>query len=371
MHILVTADTIGGVWTYTRELVSGLVRRGVRVTLVSFGDIPSSARLRWLDVLPRVDFRPTAFKLEWMQDSEADMEASSEYLSQVVDEVRPDLLHLSQFYYGALPCDVPRLVVAHSDVLSWWSGVHQHPPAESAWLRWYRDVVGRGIACATAIAAPTRWMLDQIERHYGKPERGSLVYNGRTPTLFNPHVSKEDLIVSVGRLWDAGKNARLLLREDMPAPVHIVGVDRHPEWNESIFANDEIRSNVHLDPQQDEPELSQLFSRAAIYAATSRYEPFGLAPVEAALSRCAIVASDIPPFRELWDGAAVFFRNDDARDLRSKMECLVSDPGLRQRYANLAYAHARRRFSAARMIDHYLELYHTLLGATVVDEPAA
>src|ERR1051326_3324209 len=107
MHILVTADTLGGVWTYTRELVTGLVRRGVKVTLVSFGDIPSAAQTRWLDALPQVDFRPTAFKLEWMQDSEADMDASSQYLTQVIDDVKPDLLHFNQFYYGALPGDIP------------------------------------------------------------------------------------------------------------------------------------------------------------------------------------------------------------------------------------------------------------------------
>jgi glycogen synthase len=366
MHILVTADTLGGVWTYTRELVTGLVRRGVRVTLVSFGDIPSPAQAHWLDAFPQVDFRPTAFKLEWMQDSEADMEASAEYLLQVVDEVRPDLLHLSQFFYGAIPCDVPRLVVAHSDVLSWWSAVHQHPPAESAWLRWYRNVVGRGIACATAVTAPTRWMLDQIEHHYGKPERSSVVYNGRTPALFNPHMGKEDTIITVGRLWDVGKNARLLLRDDMPAPVHIVGADRHPELQGRAFELEEIRNNVHLDPQQDEMQLSQFLARASIYAATSRYEPFGLAPLEAALSRCAIVASDIPPFRELWGEAAVFFRSDDAADLRRTLEYLVCDPALRQRYANLAYHHARSKFSAARMIDQYLDLYHALLGESVV-----
>ena len=80
MHILVTADTLGGVWTYTRELVTGLVRRGDRVTLVSFGDIPTGAQTRWMDGLANLDYRPTAFKLEWMLDSEADMEASSQYL---------------------------------------------------------------------------------------------------------------------------------------------------------------------------------------------------------------------------------------------------------------------------------------------------
>jgi glycogen synthase len=368
MHILVTADTLGGVWTYARELVTGLARRGVRVTLVSFGDIPSAAQTRWLDALSQVDFRPTAFRLEWMQDSADDMEASSQYLCQVVEEVRPDLLHFNQFYYGALPCDVPRVVVAHSDVVSWWSAVHQHPPAESAWLRWYRESVGRGLACATTVVAPSRWMLEQVERHYSKPQRAAIIYNGRTPTLFNPHVSKQETIITVGRLWDSGKNAGLLLREEMPAPVHIIGVDRHPEFQSSAFSDQPIRSNVHLEPQQDERELAQLFSRAAIYVATSRYEPFGLAPVEAALSRCAIVASDIPPFRELWGASAVFFRNDDAADLKQTLEHLVRDPGLRRRYGNLAYNHARAKFSAARMIDDYVELYHASLPASVVTQ---
>src|ERR1039458_10647236 len=34
VHVLVTADSLSGSWTYTRELVFGLVTRGVRVTLV-------------------------------------------------------------------------------------------------------------------------------------------------------------------------------------------------------------------------------------------------------------------------------------------------------------------------------------------------
>src|SRR5262249_40439508 len=77
-----------------------------------------------------------------------------------------------------------------------------------------------------------------------------------------------------------------------------------------------IRPNVHLDPEQAEGQIVQTLGRSSIYAATSQYEPFGLAPLEAALSRCALVASDIPSFRELWDGAAVFFADNDAASLR-------------------------------------------------------
>ena len=216
MHILVTADTLGGVWTYTRELVTGLVLGRDRVTLVSFGDIPTDAQTRWMHNLPNLDYRPTAFKLEWMLDSEADMEASSQYLEAVIAESKPDLLHFSQYYYGALKCDVPRVVVAHSDVVSWWMAVHKKFPPQTDWLRWYRQVVARGLHAATTVVAPSRWMLDQIELLYGKLASSSVIHNGRTPTLFNPYISKQANIVTVGRLWDSGKNVSLLLRREMP-----------------------------------------------------------------------------------------------------------------------------------------------------------
>jgi glycosyltransferase involved in cell wall biosynthesis len=360
MHILVTADTLGGVWTYTRELVTGLVRGGDQVTLVSFGDIPTAAQMQWMEGLPNLDYRPTAFKLEWMLDSEADMDASAQYLEALIHESKPDLLHLSQFYYGALECDVPRIVVAHSDVVSWWLAVHRKSPPQTEWLRWYRKVVERGLKEATSVVAPSHWMMDQIELHYGRLASTSVIHNGRTPLLFNPYVTKQPNIVSVGRLWDSGKNVALLLRHEMPGPVRIVGSDRHPELQNHTFSAEAMRPNVQLDPEQEERQIVQTLARAGIYAATSQYEPFGLAPVEAALSRCAIVASDIPTFRELWDGAAIFFRNNDAESLFEALERLQRSPELRRDQGNLALRHARQRFTAERMVAGYKALYRRL-----------
>src|ERR1043166_7477899 len=348
MHILVTADTLGGVWTYTRELVTGLALGRDRVTLVSFGDIPTDAQTRWMQNLPNLDYRPTAFKLEWMLDSEADMEASSRDLEAVIAESKPDLLHFSQFYYGTLNCDVPRVVVAHSDVVSWSMAVHRKSPPETAWLRWYRQVVVRGLHAATTVVAPSRWMLDQIELHYGKLASASVIHNGRTQTLFNPHISKQENIVTVGRLWDSGKNVSLLLRREMSGTLRIVGCARAPAWRDRTFAMETVRPNVHLDPEQDERQIVQTLARAGIYAATSQYEPFGLAPVEAALSRCAIVASDIPSFCELLEGAAIFFRNNDPDSLAEVLESLLRDRELRLRQGNLALRHARQHFAADR-----------------------
>ena len=124
MHVLITSDTVGGVWTYTQELVSGLAARGHRVTLVSFGKMPGADQATWLRNLPNVDYRPTEYRLEWMEVAERDIEESRRYLEFLVREVQPDVLHFNQYCYRDIDVDVPRIVVAHSDVVSWWVAVH-------------------------------------------------------------------------------------------------------------------------------------------------------------------------------------------------------------------------------------------------------
>src|SRR5207302_9550827 len=124
MHILVTTDTVGSDWTYNCELVSWLVRRGHKITLISFGKIPSQAQAAWMHGLGDVEYRATGFRLEWMQDAERDIEESKAYLENVINEVKPDLLHFNQFAYGSLKVDIPLVVVADSDVVRWWVWVH-------------------------------------------------------------------------------------------------------------------------------------------------------------------------------------------------------------------------------------------------------
>jgi len=375
MHVLVTADTIGGVWTYARELVAGLVRRGHRVTLVSFGEIPTQTQTSWMDGLLGLDFRPTAFRLEWMQEAPEDIEASSEYVKAVIDEVRPDVLHLNQFCYGALHAGVPKIVVAHSDVVSWWAAVHHDEPPDSAWMRWYQTTVMAGLAAANVVVAPTRWMLETISKHYLVPQNGQVIYNGRSPNLFNPHITKEDLVLTVGRLWDGAKQASLLTETDHVIPVWIVGTEKHPDA--AIGGEAGLRAaaekQVFFQGQQSEAQLRYHFSRASIYAATSRYEPFGLAPLEAALSRCALIMNDIPSLREVWGESARYFQADDPRSLKSEIERLHYDRELRLTCANLAYNRARQRYTADRMVDDYVRLYEEVIpsNATDAEEPAA
>jgi glycogen synthase len=361
MRILVTADAVGGVWIYTRELVSGLVQRGHFVILVSFGSLPRPDQLLWLRELDqhRLEFHATEFPLEWMQEAECGIAESLSYLERLIHESKPDLLHSSQYCYGAVSCGVPKLVVAHSDVRSWWKAVHGKAPPDSAWLDWYTATVSRGLSSADAVVAPSQWMLDTLAREYGSARRGRVIYNGRNPALFRPAPLKHKRVVSVGRLWDEGKQVRLLLERKHALPVHIAGPNQHPD-----------RTGIHLDPAwlsnpgvkisdtQSETDLCTLFSEASVYAATSRYEPFGLAPVEAALSCCALVVNDIPVFHELWEDCALYFKRNDPDALAEAIRELAENTRLREQYADRAFERARSRFDSKRMVDDYEALYY-------------
>jgi len=362
MRVLVTTDTVGGVWTYTRELVAGLIRHGVQVTLISFGEIPTPRQSLWMDGLHGLDYRPTAFRLEWMQGAQTDVEHSLRYLEAVICEVRPDLLHFNQYCYGSVGADIPRVVVAHSDVVSWWLAVHGEEPPLSPWLRWYREVVSRGLRSATAVVAPSRWMLNMLSETYGRQAQSAVIYNGRSPRLFNPHMTKTECVLGVGRLWDCAKQVSLLTRYPQAVPVWIAGSESHPE--EALRGRSELagEAQVEMKGVLGEKQLRMLYARAAMYAATSRYEPFGLAPLEAALSRCALLVNDVPSFHELWGDTALYFRRNDGADLAEKIGRLAADPDLRRSYGLRAYRRALQRFTAERMVNEYLQLYYSLAG---------
>lgn len=365
MHVLITSDTVGGVWTYTQELVTGLVHAGHRVTLVSFGKLPLPHQTKWMRTLPHLDYHPTEYRLEWMEIAERDIEDSKRYIELLIEEVRPDLLHFSQYCYGDLRFDIPKIVVAHSDIVSWWVAVHGCEPDNTPLMRNYRQLVTNGLRGADLVVAPSRWMLDQVSKYYVPPAAGMVIYNGRSPELFNPDNPKEDSVLSVGRVWDPAKNISLLLDRAQETHIRLVGWEREP-GREDRERGLRVPANVELLGSKSQEELRDFYSRAAIYAATSRYEPFGLAPLEAALSRCALVVNDNPVFHELWSDAGIFFKKNDPEDLARVMTELRHNPELRMEYADRAYEAATTKFTADRMIEQYEHAYEEITSTAKV-----
>ncbi len=362
MRLLITTDTVGGVWTYTRGLTEGLLSRGHDVLLVSMGRAPSLDQKEWARRTARqwrraFSYHPTDHPLEWMQQNLSCYLGAEDELLDQIDRFCPDLLHLNQFCFGALPTSVPKVVVAHSDVMSWSHACRGRLPQASPWYAHYLHVVRAGLSQADAVVAPTRWMLDALCRNYRVPSDHAVIANGLSLTLPARTRKRKMQAVTIGRVWDEGKNVRMLEEVISPMPLLVAG--ELALEDEPAFASSRLRLLGSLSEQ----ETLALFAESAIYVVTSLYEPFGLAPLEAALSGCAIIAHDIPSLREVWAGSALYFR--DAAELSQHLHQLEGDAALLAHAASGARARARALYSQDVMIERYLELY-AALGAPVL-----
>jgi glycosyltransferase involved in cell wall biosynthesis len=77
-----------------------------------------------------------------------------------------------------------------------------------------------------------------------------------------------------------------------------------------------------------DPELRALLEAAAVLVSPSRYEGFGLPPLEAMACGCPVIASGIPAHREILGDAALFFDADDAGTLADQLRRVLDDPVL-------------------------------------------
>jgi glycogen(starch) synthase len=357
MRVLMTTDTVGGVWTLTQELTQELLHLGHAVALVSFGREPSERQNEWCEQTatrhPELFlFRAGNAPLEWMQTNVTAWSAGIEFLLDTFKEFQADLLHTHQFCWGAMPGHLPRLITAHSDVVSWAECCRPQGLGRSAWLSHYRSLVQNGLDRAHAVVAPTFWMKSALDRHFDVRCRFTVIPNGRSIAPFSGKDERRLQAATVGRLWDDAKGVSTLLGIDAPLPIFVAG-------EESFESTSARMGSLQALGPLDESSLFQLFRRSSIYIASSLYEPFGLAPLEAALCGCAVVARNLPSLREVWADTAFFF--DTPQELTSLLCDLINNPDLLRFGQERAQARARQ-FTAARMADSYVALYKTLLS---------
>lgn len=343
-RILMTADTVGGVWTFALELASSLSHAGVKIILAAIGPTISAEQRDEAARISRLTLHHGAYRLEWMGEPWKDVEESGRWLAALEDRYAPDIVHLNTYGHGAVPWRAPVVLTAHSCVLSWWSAV-KHEPAPAEWDR-YRDAVERSLACASIVTAPSNWMLGELSRHYSnRPRASRAIWNGRSAPYFHPR-PKEPFVLCAGRLWDEAKNAAALARaaERIAWPVYLAGDSAHP------FSS--CRMLGRLSPDA----LASWYGRAAIYAQPARYEPFGLSILEAALAGCALVLGDTPSLREIWGDAAVFVAPDDGPALAKAIGRLIRNDPERRLLVRRSLGRSRL-YTPARMAAEYLDVY--------------
>ena len=324
-----TADTVGGVWTYCVELAHAL---DAEVHLATMGRPLSAAQREEAGVF--ASLHESTFALEWQDDPWDDVDAAGRWLLDLERELTPDVVHLNGYAHAALPWAARTVVVAHSDVVSWFRAV-QGVDAPAAWAT-YRQRVSEGLQAAGRVVAPTAAVAADLSAAYGF-SNAVVVPNCRRPDVAAPG-DKEPMVLAAGRVWDSAKGVDALCRvaPALGVPVVVAGEGEAP--------------GVDARGPLPFPELAALMARAAVFAAPARYEPFGLGILEAGLAGCALVLGDLPSLREVWGEAATYVQDDASLTAGVRAALEDASRGTAARERALTY-------SPARTARGYLEAY--------------
>lgn len=112
----------------------------------------------------------------------------------------------------------------------------------------------------------------------------------------------------------------------------------------------------------DQEALVRLMRGATALVFPSRYEGFGLPPLEALAAGVPVIASDIPPVREVCDGHVLYFSPDSEEQLaQSMLETLALSSQERRQRSEAGQAHARY-FSWSRAAETTAQVLRRVLG---------
>lgn len=281
-RVLTTVDSVGGVWRYALDLAAELKARcGTETLFLGFGPHPSSEKAK--EALAIGD-------LVW--------------------------LNLPSQAAGLKTCK-PVLVVSHSCVVTWFAAVRGHDVPD-AW-RWQHRLNREGFDRADRVLAPSESHAQMLRLTYGGIDDLTVVPNGSRCRPVSR--VKDNFAFAAARWWDEGKNGHILDRAAALTEIPLVMAGRNSGPGGQYLA---LRHARHLG-ELPYPDTMALMEKAAIVVSPSLYEPFGLAVLEAARAGAALILSDIPTYRELWDGAAIFVAPNDPQAFADAIDLLSND----------------------------------------------
>ncbi|HEU0045008.1 glycosyltransferase family 4 protein [Sphingomonas sp.] len=373
MKILMTCDAVGGVWQYAHDLSAALGDSGVEVVLAVLG--PSSrsgpavapakegksARVAPMVARPAdrhgcVRTIPTNLPLDWLAPDTEAVRQAGRAIAGLAAAHDVDLIHLnSPALATAGDFPVPVVAVTHGCIGTWFAAAdHSAPSSEYAW---HGEAMRAGLLAADVVVAPSASYAAEVQRHYALPFTPLVVHNGRAPAEAR-RAESADYVLTAGRLWDRAKNVALLdaVAARLSVPFRAAGPVVGPH-GETVAP-----AHLHLLGTLGEEALAAQYVRTPIFVSATRFEPFGLAVLEAAQAGCPLVLSSIDTFRELWAGAALLVPDEEPAAYVAAIARIRSEPGLRAHLSQAARARAAR-YTPAAMAAGMLAIYRGLVSA--------
>ncbi len=221
---------------------------------------------------------------------------------------------------------------------------------------------------------------DAIQLYHVPPEKITVIHEGVNETL-RPVCDPETLARTRAR-WAKGQPFMLFVstiepRKNLSAVVdalrwlrgrgypHRLVVAGRKGWlyQETLEHARASGLNSEIDwlDYVSDADLAALYSACDVFVFPSLYEGFGLPPLEAMACGAPVVASNVSSLPEVLGDAALLVNPRDVAALAGAIECVLTDPVLREELRSKGIRRAAQ-FSWERAAQQTLEVYRAVVG---------
>ncbi|MCU1347499.1 MAG: hypothetical protein JWO56_529 [Acidobacteria bacterium] len=199
--------------------------------------------------------------------------------------------------------------------------------------------IGASLARAARVAAVSRAVAEEAVRGFGVPRKKIEIVPNGVDEFFTPGSDeKEDYALFVGTLEPRkGLDDLLAVWRSIPAPRPRLVLCGGAGWKTDIAAGD----GIELTGFVDRGRLRELYRRASFFVYPSRYEGFGIPPLEAMACGTAVIATRTGAIPEFAGDAALLVNPCDREALRTAIVSIVGSRALRDELAARGAERAR------------------------------
>jgi glycosyltransferase involved in cell wall biosynthesis len=306
---------------------------------------------------------------------------------------KADIVHICDqagAIYTKYLSDKPHLLTCN-DLLAIRSALGEFPQNPTRWTgRKYQWIILNGIRRATRITCISEATRQDLIRIAGVPaERVDVTSMGlnhpyhvmnadkgwgairefvpflKTPFRFILHVG--------GNQWYKNRLGVLKIYNEFKkqslsdAKLVLIGQPLSAELASFIDSNS-LQTEVFSISNCDNNALCAFYSVAGALLFPSLYEGFGWPIIEAQACGCPVITTNRPPMTEIGGMACSYIDPENLKAAADILDKVVSYNRTERQKATLEGLRNAGRFSTARMIDGYLEIYQELLAKKFVPE---
>ncbi len=141
---------------------------------------------------------------------------------------------------------------------------------------------------------------------------------------------------------------------------HLIIIGRAKSWNEEnrlkkIISEIKLENRIHLLDYIDQSKLPNIYRKASVYVFPSKYESFGLTPLEAMSCGIPVACAQSSVMPEICGSNVLYFDPDNEEDIALKVYQILNNKPLKEKLITKGIEYAKS-FSWKNAAEKYLKI---------------